>query len=100
MMIALLAFVFPTLTAIFLGYRAGRDTPQSLQDVGYKVLWMVGWATATAILWHAAWISALMPAPWYDTLWSALIWAFATGAIWFPLMIITFVIFAMRARRA
>lgn len=99
-MIPFLAFSVPLITALTLGLRAGKRDPQSIRDFWVLAAWAVAWAVGIIFLWHCLWITSALPAPWFDTVKSGFYWTLGTGAIWLPVLMITFVLRAMKARRS
>lgn len=99
MLLFALAFPVPLLIAVFHGYRGGRSDPQTIREFAIRAGFEVAWSTVLIFLYHALWIATIVPAHWHDTARSALSWTLGTGAIWLPLLMITFVLRAMKARR-
>jgi len=98
-LIASLAFPVPIVLAVLLGLWAGRSDPQTPRDFWIAAAWAVAWQVAAVFLWHALWVTSLLPASWLDTFISAGSWTLGTGLIWLPLLMITIVLRAMKARR-
>ena len=97
-MIFLLSLSFPVLAALFLGRRAGRRDPQGIGGFWQEAAVALAWAVVVVFLWHCLWITSLVPARWQETALSGAIWTAATGAVWLPVLVICYVITALKIR--
>ena len=89
-MVTLVAFSIPVLTALIVGFRAGRVRPETRAEFGQEVAWGVGWCLAVAYLWHAIWGSAAVPGTFYQIATFAMWWTVLTLPIWAPVFVITY----------
>jgi len=99
-MIFLLTLLPPLACAIILGWRAGRVVPETRQAFAREVGFALLWSVAFTFLWQALWVSAAIPAPWFDTVRSAFNLTFASQLICAPILVISYIIRAIRERRA
>ena len=97
-MVFLFALPFPVLVALYLGFRAGRRDPQGFREFWQEMAVAAAWAFSVVFLWHCLWITSLVPAPWQETAVSGAIWTAATGAVWLPVLVICYVITALKIR--
>lgn len=98
-MIFLFALPFPVLVALYLGWRAGRRDPQGFREFWTHAAAALAWGFAVVFLWHCLWITSLIPAPWQETALSGAIWTVGTGAVWVPILMIFYVITALKIQR-
>ena len=98
-MIFLFALPFPVLVALYLGWRAGRRDPQGFREFWTHAAAALAWVFAVVFLWHCLWITSLIPAPWQETALSGAIWTLGTGAVWVPILMIFYVITALKIQR-
>lgn len=98
-MISLLAFPLPLLIALALGRRAGLRDPQGVKEFWREAFIFLTWASVLIFLWHCLWITSLLEAPWQGTIMSGAVWTLGTGAIWLPVLMISYVFYALQARR-
>ena len=99
-MIPLLALPLPLLIAVFSGCRAGLRDPQGAGEFWREGAVALAWASVSIFLWHCLWITSILPATWQDTLVSGAIWTVKTSAVWAPLLVIFYVLYAIKAQRA
>ncbi len=99
-MIPILSFGMPVLIAIFFGWRAGRDDPQTRREFVISAGWALAWCAAAVFLWHALWVSAMVPGPWTATVRSCFMLTGLTALLWLPLLMISYVARALKARRS
>ncbi|MEO0358851.1 MAG: hypothetical protein AAF386_11275 [Pseudomonadota bacterium] len=99
MLLAALSFPVPILVAILFGWRAGSTNPQSPEEFLRAGAFYLAWLLSLVFLWHALWLTSLVPAQWQDTLRAGTSWTLGTGAIWLPIFVIVYVMRAMRERR-
>jgi hypothetical protein len=99
-MIPLLALPLPLLIAVISGCRAGLRDPQGAGEFWREGAVALAWASVSIFLWHCLWITSILPAPWQDTLVSGAIWTVKTSAVWAPLLVIFYVLYAIKAQRA
>ena len=98
-MIFLFALPFPVLVALYLGWRAGRRDPQGFREFWTHAAAALAWGFAVVFLWHCLWITSLIPASWQETALSGAIWTLGTGAVWVPILMIFYVITALKIQR-
>lgn len=96
----IVALIISVLIAAWFGLRAGAQTPMTPSEFATGGGVAIAWSAACIFLFHATWIAAALPAPWYDTAQSALRLTFWTGAFWLPCLGIVYVLRAIRARQS
>ena len=98
-MLILFIIGVPTLIALYFGFRGRKDRPRTPRAFLIGALWAMGWAFFAVVLWQGIWISAQGAQGDSATIWIALYWAAISSVIWFPVLMITYVITAQRAIR-
>lgn len=100
MTVILLTFVPSLIVALLLGWRGGKSDPQTPKDFLRSAAYYVAWCIMLVFVWHALWITSLVPSVWQDTVRSAFNATVFSAVIWVPALMITYVLSALRARRS
>ncbi|MGR3468046.1 MAG: restriction endonuclease [Shimia sp.] len=98
----LLTFLVPAAIALVTGLRGYRDRPRTLAETGWGLLWAILFATAFVFAWHVAWLAAAggVLGSTDGLVGGAVLLTLRSGAIWFPLLVISYVFNAQRGLRA
>ena len=98
--LAIISWTVPMVVAITVGLRRGRRPAHSPSEFSMDVAYMLMSAGPIVFIFHMLWLGSLMMQDggvaelgrwsWY--------WTWLTGLAWVPLMIISYIVKAMRSR--
>ncbi|MGR3433720.1 MAG: hypothetical protein ACU0CO_02335 [Shimia sp.] len=92
----------PAVIAILVGFRGRRDRPETPAAFGIGAFWAILFGALFVFAWHVAWLGAAAVASGAaeGLVGGAVFSTLASGVIWFPLLMISYVANAQRGLRA
>jgi len=96
MKLLVFTILVPLAAGLLIGWRGGRDGPQSPGEFARSCGFALAWGTAVVFLWQALWLFSASGAGLARIATDAGYWTVISALIWAPALVIAYVI---RARR-
>ena len=96
-MLIVFVIAVPCAIAVAFGQSGRRDKPTDLRAFLVGAAWAIGWTFGSVVLWQGLWISAMGAQGDRGIMGVAFYWAVMSAPLWFPILMITYVITAQRA---